>query len=473
MEEEREKELTLRRESDKCLGETFLDRYTAWAHTRTDAPIQYHTLGAVVILSTLMSPQAVLPMSHGELRPNIWVMILAGTTITRKSTSMDMVMTMLNDCNDDYLMATDGSPEGILTELAFRDGKVSLFHRDEITGFIENARNRDYMAGLLETFTRLYDGRREKRILRREAIEIKAPRFVILCGGIRTRMQQITGIELIRSGFIPRFLIVSGSTSVDEMKEIGPPPTSESTEDPREIILKELLEISQFWSPVPNKKKVTIAGLTKIVEEKPKDLTMSATPQAWERIRQMQRDAIKLGESSHSPEIFLPMYQRLGYSILKISMMLCGAERRTQITFKDVCTAIAYSDIWLRTATEFAQAVEDEPDIGPWEKKAQKVISYIRAFHPLPVTRSEVMRRFHVQKQHIQNLEDTLVARGEIRVTMIDIGRTKKDGSKTVSGKARTEYSLTGKAAIRDETYRARLLKEAEIDDNDGDGDGD
>jgi hypothetical protein len=50
-------------------------------------------------------------------------------------------------------MGTDGSPEGILTELQARDGKASLFHRDEITGFIEAATKKEYNAGMLQSLT--------------------------------------------------------------------------------------------------------------------------------------------------------------------------------------------------------------------------------------------------------------------------------------------------------------------------------
>lgn len=444
--------LTLKREGDKCLGETFIDRYTAWAATRTDAPRQYHTLNGVVILSAIMAPSAVLPIEYGEIRPNIWTMILAGTTITRKSTTMDMALRVLDDVHPDYLMATDGSPEGLLSELAFRDGKVSLFHRDEITGFIDSAANKEYLAGLLESMTRLYDGRREKRILRRESIEIKEPRFIILSGGIKTRMQEITSLDHIRSGFIPRFLMVSGSTSVAQMREIGPAQSESDEYDPREDVLKELFGIVNFWMPSPTQETVTVGGMKKKVEKKTGGHKMSATPDAWNRIREMQRDAITLGQSSHSPEIFMPMYQRLSDSVIKVSMLLAGSEQRTTILFEDVCSAISYADPWLATATEFAAAVEDQPDYNPWEKKAEKVIRYIEAKHPEPVTRSELMRKFHVRQVHIDDLERTLVSRGQITIKKI-MGTGRGKGGST--SKERTEYhSAGGASGLKSDTFR-------------------
>ena len=124
---------------------------------------------------------------------------------------------------DDFLMGTEGSPEGILTELQDRDGKASIFHRDEITGFIDAAVRKEYNAGILQSLTSLYDGRPEKRTLRSGTINVKKPRLIIWCGGIKTQMQEAVTIEHIRSGFLPRFIVVSGTTTSDQLRPIGPP----------------------------------------------------------------------------------------------------------------------------------------------------------------------------------------------------------------------------------------------------------
>lgn len=449
--------LTLTREEDPPARETFIDRYRIWASDRTDAPSQYHTINGVIILSAIMAGQAKLPTEYGEIRPNIWAMILAGTTITRKSTTMDMALRVLDDVHPDYLMATDGSPEGLLSELAFRDGKVSLFHRDEITGFIDSAANKDYLAGLLETLTRLYDGRREKRILRRESIEIKEPRFIILSGGIKSRMQEITSVEHIRSGFIPRFLMVSGTTTVEQMREIGPPASESTGHDPREDLLKELFDIINYWLPQTTTETVTIGGMKKKVEKKPQNFTMHATREAWDRIRQMQRDALELGQGSFSPETYMPMYQRLGDSVVKVAILLAGAESRSEITLEDVCTAISYSDEWLTTATDFASAVESQPDFNPWEKKVQKIVRYIKAQAlqkpPEDVTRSDIMRKFHVRTAHIDDIERTMKERGTIEIVRVP-GKRAKDGNKAL--KSATVYRLVNgyDDSIRDDTLR-------------------
>jgi hypothetical protein len=458
--------LTLRRDEDPEPKETFLDRYSQWAATRTDAPVQYHITTAVVILSAIMAPHAVLPTSFAEIRPNIWAMILAGTTTTRKSTSMDMALRVLDDVHPDYLMATDGSPEGLLSELSYRDGKVSLFHRDEITGFIDSARTKEYLAGLLESMTRLYDGRREKRILRRDTIEVKDPRFIILCGGIQSKMQQIVSVEHIQSGFIPRFLIVSGSTTSDQMRPIGPPPNSrEGGYDPREDILKELFDIGAFWMPTKKVEVKNVGPLKKKVAKSDVKMEMSATPEAWARIRQLQNDATKLGEKSVSPDVYTPIYARLADSVIKIAMLLTGADQRTVIEYQDVCQAISYSDMWLNSAQEFARGVEEQPDFNPWERKLKKIITYITQRHKDGeiTSRANVMRRFHVKGgRDIENIETTLKERGMI-ITQSQVLGKKADGR---SSRKPTLTYIPTERALGASSPNPRQVG----DDNDDDG---
>lgn len=428
---------------------TFVDRYRDWGSTVTDAPAQYHTLNAVVILSTIICPHTSLRTSYGEIRPNIWSMILAGTTVTRKSTSMDMAKSVLADVGLDYLMGTDGSPEGILGEMADRDGKVSMFHRDEITGWIESMR-KDYMSGLLESFTRMYDGMEEMRMLRSGKLEVKKPRLVIMSGGIKTRMAELITMDHIRSGFFPRFILVSGTTTPEQIRPIGPPTSMPSGVDPRDFILEEVQKIITFWTPQPKTTTITVAGMQKniISSGDPKD--MSATSDAWTRIRQLKDDAVNMGYISSSPELYTPILDRLSNSVIKVAILIAGADSRTIVDYTDVVQAVRYSQEWLTSAMDFAQAVEEMPDISPWEKKADKIVKYIREKYVRnqeTTTRSEIMRRFHIRQKDVGDVEATLVARGQIKLV------TRHGAMK--SGKARVEYEVVDPGAtLKEDTLR-------------------
>lgn len=412
---------------EEDLPTCFIDKYAAWASTVTDAPIQYHRAIGASILSTVMTPHITLPTSFGVFIPNIWIMILAGTTLTRKSTSLDLGKRLLDDVMDDYLLATDGSPEGLFTGLADRDTQVSVFHRDEITGFMSAVMHKDYMSGVLEGFTRLYDGQPETRMLRREKIEIKKPYFVIMSGGIKSRMEEIVGMEHIRSGFLPRFIFVTGEQTPENRRPIGPPNDDEifalmGEESPRERLVDLLWNIYRYYNepePVNDDKSnvFSIAGITKVAATpKPKHVKLQGSPEFWNRLRELEDSARELGDTSSDPNLYGPLYDRLKNSILKVAILICGADLRDKITETDLQKAIHLGEEWLATVTGFALAIEQHPHLNPWEKRCDSIASFVKAQHPRPVTQTEVMQKFRVRKRDICDLEETLMARGSVYI---------------------------------------------------------
>lgn len=422
----------------ESLPETWVDRYTKWASVQTDAPVQYHTVNAIVVLSALMCPYLYLRTSFGTIKPNVWAMILAGTTLTRKSTSMDMANAMIRDVQPDYLLGTEGSPEGIFAELAERDGKVAMFHRDEITGWMEAILKKDYLAGTIEVFCQLYDGKHVRRVLRGQAYDIEDPNLVIMSGGIKTRMQEILTMEHIRSGFIPRFIMVSGTTKIDDIRPIGPPEdVKHGGRDPREEIVEELYKIVCHYLPGEDPDtKVEINGVVKMAKTQhavKKELI--ATPEVWERIRKLKYDAGKFGEASTNPEIYTPLYDRVSNSVIKIAMLLAGARQSYVIELQDLYRAIYYSDPWLDSLNELASTLETMPELDKWEKKIDKIIKYMKDCHPKAVTRTDMMRRFRIKARDFDDFEKTLIQRGQIRIQKVS-----NEGKR--GRQERTEYVL-------------------------------
>lgn len=463
------KKVTFIRPSDPPpddLPRTFVDRYSEWAGTVTDAPIQYHRATGVTILSTIMTPYISFPTSFGTFIPNIWMMVLAGTTMTRKSTSLDIARRMLDDVTDDYMLATDGSPEGLLTELSYRDGKVSLFHRDEVTGFMSAVAGRDYLSGLLESFTRLYDGQPETRILRREKIEIKRPYLIFMSGGIKSKMEEIVGMEHIRSGFLPRFIFVTGSTTREQVRPIGPPDERELRGDgtsPRDDVLNELWGINQYYTqPVDSgeeKSLIKIAGITKVAASNPteKRVRMTGTPEFWARLVDLNDDAIEMGETSSAPELYTPLYTRLSNSILKVAMLLAGADRSEIIHLHHLQKAISLAQEWVETVTDFASAIEQAPDLDKWEKKAEKIIAWVKVQDPKPITQTEVMQKFRIRKRDIDDIEATLMARGAVTITPYPHNKNAK-GTEILYSVADRMHAQNGRprnAMEKENTYHA------------------
>jgi hypothetical protein len=138
-------------------------------------------------------------------------------------------------------------------------------------------------------------------------------------------MQEVLSIEQIRSGFIPRFIVVSGTTTSDQIRPIGPPVNVDESEDIKAKIVEELYQIVDFWMPKPKVTSITLGGTTAQRTVMQGEREMTATPDAWDRMRWLTFDAVKLGENSSSPDIYTPMYVRLADSIIKVAMLLAGS----------------------------------------------------------------------------------------------------------------------------------------------------
>lgn len=467
---------TFIRETDPSptdLPETVIDKYAKWASTVTDAPTQYHRATGAVILSTICSPYVSMDTSFGTIRPNIWLMILAGTTVTRKSTSMNLAVKMLNDVLDDYLLATDGSPEGLFSELANRSGQVSLFHRDEITGFVSAIASKDYLSGTLESFTHLYDGTEQKRVLRGQSIVVKDPLFIFLCGGIKTKMEEIVGMEHIRSGFLPRFLFVVGQTTKDQLRPIGPPRAEEKRTDgtsPRDDVLNEFWRINKYYTTPPDPVtplSVKIGGIPKPApppnSPTTKHVNMEGTDEAWTRIQQMHEDAMEMGDRSSAPELYSPLFARLADSVLKVAILLAAADLKGRLELHHVQNAIRLSQEWMDGLIDFAGKIEAQPEMDRWERKLDKIVNFVKAKHPNPVSRTEVAQKFRIRKNDIVNIEGTLTERRLLDIVREKIqgnARNSGDGYKywyqMPSGTVLDAYGRDARTAIqREDSYRA------------------
>jgi hypothetical protein len=386
----------------------FVERYIKWASSLGDAAPQYHQAGAFVILSSLLSGNVRIPTSWGNILPNLWFMILADTTITRKSTAMDMAMELVNEVDEDALMATDGSVEGLLTALSLRPGRPSVFLRDEFSGMIEMMTKRDYLAGMMEVFTKLYDGKTEKRLLRKEVITITKPVLILFTGGIKTKIQQLLSFEHVGSGFIPRFLFLTAVSDVTRVRPLGPPSARNLGE--RDSILDEMRDMADYYQAVvPMEVRSTGMKLPK-----PRLFDSELSPKAWERYNQLEGDLMKAGLATERPELMVPLYSRLSISTLKAAALIAASSQRgetVQVEERHLIRAIEFAQGW----REYANDVVNGIGKNAAERDLERVLNTI-AGNP-GIARSRLMQSFHLTARAADAIFSTLEQRGQITGT--------------------------------------------------------
>lgn len=385
--------------------DTFIERYIAWARSLGDAAPQYHQAGAFTALSSLLAGNVQLPTSFGTVKPNLWFMILADTTLTRKSTAMDIAMDLVMEVDPDAMMATDGSIEGLLTSLSTRPGRPSVFLRDEFSGLLEMMTKKDYYAGMPELLTKLYDGKMQKRILRKESIEVRDPCLILFTGGIKNKITQLLTFEQVSSGFMPRFIFITAESDITRVKPLGPP--TDWTDNNRQSILDELEDMSAFY------KQTTTMVVKKadVTFEQNKKFNARLTQEAWYRYNTMEAQMLDSGMNSNRPEIMTPVYDRLSKSILKSAVLLAASRQREEIVTveeADIVRAIVYGENWRM----YVREVMEQVGKSQYEKVLDNIYRFI--VRRPGVARSAVMQNYHLTAREATLAFETLEQRNLI-----------------------------------------------------------
>jgi hypothetical protein len=388
--------------------DTIIERYIEWAKSLGDAAPQYHQAGAFIALSSLLAGNVQLPTSFGTLKPNLWFMILADTTLTRKSTAMDIAMDLVMEIDPDAMMATDGSIEGLLTALSTRPGRPSVFLRDEFSGLLEMITKKDYYAGMPELLTKLYDGKMQKRILRKESIDVRDPCLILFAGGIKNKITSLLSFEHVSSGFMPRFIFITAESDITRVKPLGPP--TSWTDNNREAIFNELTDLAEHY------KQTTTMVIQKlnIEMETQKKWNAQLTPEAWYRYNELETQMLDAGIHSERPEIVTPVYDRLSKSILKAAVLLAAARQKEEIISveeKDIVRAAAYGENWRM----FVREVMGSVGKGQAERQLDNIYNAI-CRRP-GVSRSVLMQSYHLSARDANQLFETLEQRSLISRT--------------------------------------------------------
>lgn len=405
------------RKQVEALPDTFVERFMSWAKGRGDAAPQYFEAGGFTILSALLSGVVKLPTSFGVMVPNLWFMILADTTLTRKSTAMDMAMDLLLEVEPDAVLATDGSIEGLMTSIAGRPGRPGIFWRDEFSGLLAAIKTKDYLAGMGETLTKLYDGKYQKRILRKETIEIRDPIVIILAGGIRNKILELMDTEHVSSGFVPRFVFIQAESDIKNYKPMGPMTVSQ--DDEKDKLIGEMQKIKDTYTGEMSLK------IGDQVVKQPAVFSAYLSPDAWDRYNRFEREMLQYGLESGAPELYTPTMDRLSKSGLKVAVLMAATRQepddgKVHVEEVDILRAISYVEQWRGWSADVVANVGKTIQ----EKRIEQVYAAIKRSAQAGITRSKLMQHYHLTARDADWILQTLDQRGLVRA--VDHERTKR-----------------------------------------------
>lgn len=296
-----------------------------------------------------------------------------------------------------------------MTAIAGRPGRPGIFWRDEFSGFLEAINKRDYMSGMTETLTKLYDGKPLKRLLRKETIEITDPLLILLCGGIRGRVHDLFTYEQVLSGFIPRFIFIQGETDMSRFKPLGP--ATAGDDDARDAMLSELTGLHERYNT-----EMKLKMGTQIVDH-PAEFAVELTPEAWRRFNEFDQDMLNFAMASPDSDAYMPTFDRLGKSGLKAAMLMAASRQdphkqknRVIVEVEDILRAIHYVERW----REYSMDILDNIGKSLTEKRVEFVWRTIRK-HNNGIKRSRIMQLCRLTAREADWVLDTLEQRAMIR----------------------------------------------------------
>ena len=395
------------KEQVEAFNNTFVEDYITWASYRTDAAKQYHEVCAFIVLSSLMSDAVFLPTDQTKITLNLWALILGDTTLTRKTTAIKYAISMLRRTDENLFLATDGTYEGIVSELQKSEGRSKIFYRDEFSGWLASTK-KQYQSGLLEDMTKLYDNDSIKRVLSNKTIQVDNPIVNFLCGGAKARTLEALSHEHILSGFLPRFMIVQADTpDKSKRKRLGPP---KRLSGKRQGALESKCKaLRHFYG------STIVATEGKAVVEKKKIFKADLTPEAWDKNGDIADMMIDFGLVQEHKESMVPMMDRLATSGLKMATLLAALrmEDKVIVGIKDILHAFYYIDKW----SDHTVAIVTNIGLTLSEKTINKALSIIRQEDGAVIKYAILSRKLKVGKKTLDELLDTLESRSLIKTT--------------------------------------------------------
>ena len=392
---------------------TFIDKYIEWTRKKTDGAVEFQIASAFTLLSCAFSDTGHGTPKYGKLGLNLWFMVLGETTLSRKSTSRQLMLRMLR-AYEKYVgyqidIGSNVTAEGLVKHLAGRDGLTSLFHRDEVQGMFKEFMTKTYMANAADQFTELYDG--QVPVVIRSTGGASASKsvqtdraetnFIMYLMGITSKVSEILTVDYFRSGFLARFMYVIADspekTYEKEAIEQAPEDEVVSLQDfEMEELVKSLYDSKMYW----DKKGAPF----------PRPVRM--TDEALERFNKFKWDMGVFAEGHANEESIEPSRQRLALSIWKVAILLAMYEKSDVVELRHILVAIHYAEGWFANLVRMAQSISE----SEWQRELDELETFV-ANKGGKARFDEVFRRFgSKRKREFDEMIESLRSQGRLRL---------------------------------------------------------
>ena len=185
--------------------------YMQYVTPLTEAPYQFHLMGGLMAISTILSNHVFIPFGEKKIYPNLYVILVGASSTSRKSTSLDYSIGLISDIAEECIFPNEITPEAFKEELS--NHAQGIFKVSEFGSLLAQF-EKEYMRGMKEFLTDIFDCPvKYERKLRGNKFVINNPCINIFGASDVTWISDKFKEKDIRGGFLPRFIFFIGEKS--------------------------------------------------------------------------------------------------------------------------------------------------------------------------------------------------------------------------------------------------------------------
>ena len=374
--------------------DSYLSRYMEYASELTDAPAQFHVFAGLSALSTVIGNRVYLPWGDGRLYPNLWVAIIAPSSIYRKTTAIRIACNLIRHVEETKILPDEFSPESLLSTLESRP--QGLFFWGELRSKLAYFQ-RSYMAGMQAMLTELYDCPPVyTRLLKDSRHTLNNPCIGILAASTKEWLRASITEGEMKGGFLQRFMYVLAHS---KDKHLAIPSYTDMMKQNELVMMLKRAQISES--------KVDLTDIRDAFTE-------------WHFKHEQE------AMSADNEEVLASFYARLDTYCLKLTMLyeIAMQMKKTDFPFGELRPrpeALAYA----ANLIEYAKAtinymLSEELVFSKEMANRQKVLGLIESSPG--ISRRALIQNAHLLTKELEPILETLRDEGTIA--------TKKEGQK-------------------------------------------
>ena len=385
---------------------TWIDHYVDWANgklAKQNGP--YDRINAWTILSCAFGDMAFIPRKSGPEGVNLYTMTL-GETTTGKSQALKLMRTVMDEVfaeDPGYNLGGNASPNALGEKLIERDGKVSLFNKDEAHGLFKQWATQDWTNGMMEDLALLYDGTVPPmlRVGKKEMSKPAKTQFVMHLMGTPEEISKSLGREMFKSGFLARFM-----WSIGEPRTLSKDAVREEDSDGTEIKLGFEPMARQWAAEFAETKRQLRSDVSS------SKVSVGITKEASDRMTQAKWDLANLVKKSDANwDIINPSLVRMGVTLRKCATLLAVSDGRKVTELIDVLKALEACEEWVKNLMIVARSI----NASNFERSCDEVEAFVRSKDDM-VKLEFVNRRFKAWRvRDLQEAIGALVSQGRIK----------------------------------------------------------